>query len=110
MPENHRDLKAKVMQYLDQHRGERVYLNTMVEELNETPRRIQQALLHIKTQHHYPLESLVKGHTWQVGANTKLVGDSSPTTYTEIAKLRSGALLLERGDGKLFRAILTEVD
>lgn len=111
MPDNQRNLKAKVLQYLDQHRGERIYLQKMVEELNEEPRRIQQALVNIKMQHNYPIESIVKGHSWQVGANTKLIGESEPKkTYTEHAVLRSGALLLERGDGKLFKAILTEVD
>ena len=110
MPENQRNLKARVLEYLDQHRGERVFLTQMCQELNEEPRRIQQSLLHIREQHHYPIRNIIKGHTWEVAANTQLVGDDSPTTYTELTKLKSGALLLERGDGKIFKAILTEVD
>lgn len=107
----HRDLKARVLQYLEHHRGERVFLSTMAMDLGEEPRRIQQSLSFINRQGQIPLRVVVKGHTWEVGGSTTTaeIADTRKT-YTEITTLKSGALLMERGDGALFKAELTEVE
>lgn len=106
-----RDLKAKVLQYLDANRGQRVFLSAIANEVNEPPRRVQQAISHIRAQHNYPIKTIVKGHTWEIapGISTSSPEDNS-VKYTEITSLRSGAVLLERQDGALFKAVLTEVD
>lgn len=107
----HRDLKARVLQYLEGHRGERVFLSTMAMELGEEPRRIQQSLSFINRQGQIPLTAVVKGHTWEVGnsKSTPNVPDQR-NRYIEITTLKSGAVLLERGDGTLFKGDLTEVE
>lgn len=110
MSENVRDLKARVMLYLDQHRGQRVFLSQMASDLNETGRRIQQTIAHIRTQNNYPIRTIVKGHTWEIAAdNSPSPSEDNTTKYTEVTILRSGAVLLERQDGALFKAVLTEV-
>lgn len=108
-----RDLKARVLQYLESRRGERVFLTDIVTALEEGPRRIQNSLNFIKQQGTIPLTTVVKGHTWEVGVNpnhevTPKVDNRN--TYVEIVTLKSGAFLLQRQDGALFKADLTEVD
>jgi len=104
-----RDLKARVMLYLDKHQGTRIYLTNMASELDEEPRRVQQCISHVKRQHNYPIEVVNKGHTWNMGYLENQKTDNR-TTYTEVTNLKNGGVLLERQDGALFRANLTEVD
>lgn len=110
MSDQHRDLKARVLHYLLEHRGKTVFLDKMATELKEPARRIQQCISHINRQEQHRVELLVtvKGHAWFV---TPEKTQDNRVKYAQIMELkRSGSILLEREDGRVFQAVLTEVE
>lgn len=115
-------LKARVMEYLDQHVGLRVYLRTMASDLGETERRVQQCMNVIMNDGMIPLNKLVTGQVWDVirpveldspkpdsNSETNFVpkprtNKDSRVLFEQVGSLKNGMLILEREDGVLFSA------
>lgn len=113
---NHRDLKARVMEYLDKHIGQRVYLHTIASDLGDDSRRVQQAMNRIMKDDSFPLRSKVQGQAWEVLRTDKTDNNDQKTKkedkilFEQVRELKSGAVLLEREDGVLFKAIELDFD
>lgn len=104
----HRDLKARVLHHLLQNKGKTVFLEKMVSELDEPARRIQQSISFLRRQNKINVITTVKGHSWYVEPDTN---EDNRIKWAQIMELpRTGRVLLERQDGKVFIADLTEVE
>ena len=92
-------IKGKLLHYLTQKAGERIFLKDIAENLNESERRVQSAMNELKRGGE-PITVDVAGQAWTYRPN----GKPDKPLYEYLTTTKSGELVLQGTDGTLLLA------
>lgn len=100
--------RPAILQYLEAHEGDQVYLERMAAAIGATRKQTQQAVSNLREDlPDIPIRVIVAGNVWVYDRAWRQPDAVKPTRrmFEEIGPTKSGDILIQDQDGAIYRAV-----